>query len=155
MSHCRLGLTATLVREDEMIDHLLYLIGPKVYEANWLDLVQTGHIANVRCAEVWCPMTAEFYSEYLHTDPRHKQVLYIMNPNKIKACQHLIRYHESRNDKIIVFSDSVFALKHYAKLLDRPFIYGGTPTAERIRIFSQFQYNSMSRTIFVSKVCVL
>lgn len=43
-SHCKLGLTATLVREDDMIEHLLYLIGPKLYEANWLDLVRAGHI---------------------------------------------------------------------------------------------------------------
>jgi DNA excision repair protein ERCC-3 len=39
--------------------------GPKLYEANWLDLTKAGHIANVQCAEVWCPMTKEFFSEYL------------------------------------------------------------------------------------------
>jgi DNA excision repair protein ERCC-3 len=97
-------------------------------------------------------MTAEFYGEYLTADPRRQQVLYVMNPNKIRTCENLMRFHEARDDKIIIFADSVFALKHYAKLLDRPFIYGGTPTAERIRIFSQFQYNSSVKTIFVSKV---
>lgn len=56
-----------------MIDHLLYLIGPKIYEANWLDLVRSGHIANVRCCEVWCPMTPEFYSEYLRTETRYDE----------------------------------------------------------------------------------
>lgn len=60
-SHCKLGLTATLVREDEKIEHLNFLIGPKLYEANWLDLTKAGHIANVQCAEVWCPMTREFF----------------------------------------------------------------------------------------------
>ena len=53
----KLGLTATLVREDEMILDLNFLIGPKLFEANWLDLVQQGHIANVQCVEVWCSMT--------------------------------------------------------------------------------------------------
>jgi len=56
-SHCKLGLTATLVREDERIGDLNFLIGPKLYEANWLDLTNAGHIANVQCAEVWCEMT--------------------------------------------------------------------------------------------------
>ncbi len=56
-AHCKLGLTATLVREDERIADLNFLIGPKLYEANWLDLTRAGHIANVQCAEVWCPMT--------------------------------------------------------------------------------------------------
>ena len=46
-AHCKLGLTATLVREDEKIDSLNYLIGPKLYEANWLDLASSGHIAKV------------------------------------------------------------------------------------------------------------
>ena len=47
-----LGLTATLVREDEKVEHLNFLIGPKLYEANWLDLQRDGHIANVQCVEV-------------------------------------------------------------------------------------------------------
>ncbi|GKB72252.1 hypothetical protein Tco_0933664 [Tanacetum coccineum] len=58
-SHCKLGLTATLVREDEKITDLNFLIGHKLYEANWLDLVKGGYIANVQCAEVRCPMTKE------------------------------------------------------------------------------------------------
>jgi DNA excision repair protein ERCC-3 len=51
-AHCKLGLTATLVREDELIEDLNFLIGPKLYEANWLDLTRAGHIANVQCCEV-------------------------------------------------------------------------------------------------------
>ena len=47
-AHCKLGLTATLVREDEKIESLNYLIGPKLYEANWMDLAKNGHIATVQ-----------------------------------------------------------------------------------------------------------
>jgi len=96
---------ATLVREDEKIDNLNYLIGPKLYEANWMDLARQGHIATVQvrrprggvarvkaaaaaaaadpwrwtlmlraaalqCAEVWCPMTPEFYKWYLMKPPK-------------------------------------------------------------------------------------
>ncbi|KAL7753949.1 DNA repair helicase RAD25 [Sorochytrium milnesiophthora] len=151
-AHAKLGLTATLVREDEKISDLNFLIGPKLYEANWLDLAAQGHIATVQCAEVWCPMTPEFYRQYLHEDPRKKKLLYAMNPNKFQACQFLILYHEQRGDKIIVFSDNVYALKAYAVKLHKPFIYGGTSHAERTAILSQFQHNPACNTIFLSKV---
>ena len=51
--------------------------------------------------------------------PDFVELLYGMNPNKFRACQFLIRYHERRNDKIIVFSDNVFALQHYAVMLNK------------------------------------
>ncbi|OZJ05509.1 putative DNA repair helicase ercc3 [Bifiguratus adelaidae] len=151
-AHAKLGLTATLVREDEKIDDLNFLIGPKLYEANWMDLASRGHIANVQCAEVWCPMTPEFYSEYLKEASRRRTLLYVMNPKKFQACQYLINYHERRGDKIIVFSDNVYALKAYATMLSRPFIYGATGQQERMRLLQNFQFNSACNTIFLSKV---
>lgn len=55
-----------------------FLIGPKLYEANWLDLVKGGFIANVQCAEVWCPMTKEFFAEYLKKEnSKKKQVSWL------------------------------------------------------------------------------
>ncbi|KAI3655028.1 hypothetical protein MP228_000408 [Amoeboaphelidium protococcarum] len=151
-AHTKLGLTATLVREDDKITDLNFLIGPKLYEANWLDLSKKGHIATVQCAEVWCPMTAEFYAEYLKASARKRRLLYVMNPNKFRACQFLIQYHEKRGDKIIVFSDDVFALIHYAKTLGKPYIYGPTSQVERMRILQNFQFNPSFNTIFLSKV---
>ncbi|KAI9485561.1 MAG: P-loop containing nucleoside triphosphate hydrolase protein [Benjaminiella poitrasii] len=151
-AHAKLGLTATLVREDEKIDDLNFLIGPKLYEANWMDLASRGHIANVQCAEVWCPMTPEFYKEYLYENSRKRMLLYVMNPKKFQACQYLIGYHERRGDKIIVFSDNVYALVEYAKKLGKPYIYGGTGQQERMRILQNFQYNPAVNTIFLSKV---
>lgn len=151
-THAKLGLTATLVREDEKISDLNFLIGPKMYEANWMELSQKGHIAKVQCAEVWCPMTSEFYQEYLRENARKRMLLYIMNPTKFQACQFLIQYHESRGDKIIVFSDNVYALQEYALKLGKPFIYGSTPQQERMNILQNFQYNDKVSTIFLSKV---
>jgi DNA excision repair protein ERCC-3 len=151
-AHAKLGLTATLVREDDKISDLNFLIGPKLYEANWMDLAQKGHIANVQCAEVWCPMTSEFYQEYLRESARKRMLLYIMNPTKFQACQFLIHYHEKRGDKIIVFADNVYALQEYALKLGKPFIYGGTPQQERMNILQNFQYNDQVNTIFLSKV---
>lgn len=151
-AHTKLGLTATLVREDDKIDDLNYLIGPKLYEANWMDLAKDGHIANVQCAEVWCPMTPEFYREYLREKSRKRMLLYCMNPNKYQACQFLINYHEARGDKIIVFSDNVYALEAYAKKLKKAYIHGGTAQIERMRILQNFQHNPLINTIFLSKV---
>ena len=151
-AHSKLGLTATLVREDDKIADLNFLIGPKLYEANWLELSHEGYIAKVQCAEVWCKMSPEFYREYLSLGSMKKMLLCVMNPNKFRATQFLIKYHERRNDKIIVFSDNVFALKHYATILKRPFIYGPTSQSERIQIIQNFKYNPKVSTIFVSKV---
>jgi DNA excision repair protein ERCC-3 len=152
-SHAKLGLTATLLREDDKISQLNFLIGPKLYEANWQELSEQGHIAKVQCAEVWCAMTTEFYSEYLKAQTPNKRVLlFTMNPRKFQACQYLIHYHEKRGDKIIVFSDNVYALKAYAEKLGKPYIYGGTPQNERMRILDNFQYNELINTVFLSKI---
>ena len=56
-------------------------------------------------------MTPEFYREYLKEQSRKRMLLYCMNPRKFQACQFLIRFHEQRGDKIIVFSDNVYALE--------------------------------------------
>jgi DNA excision repair protein ERCC-3 len=153
-AHCKLGLTATLVREDQLITDLNFLIGPKLYEANWLDLTKNGHIANVQCAEVWCPMTPEFLREYLKpkTTASQRQLLFVMNPNKARACDYLVRYHETRGDKIIVFSDNLFALREYAVRMKKPFLYGGTGHQERTRILHAFKTNPAVNTVFLSKV---
>lgn len=71
-------------------------------------------------------MTAEFYQAYLDSKSADKQrLLYVMNPNKFRTCEYLIRLHEARGDKVLVFSDNVFALKTYAFKLNKPMIYGG------------------------------
>ncbi|XP_028403832.1 general transcription and DNA repair factor IIH helicase subunit XPB-like [Dendronephthya gigantea] len=151
-AHCKLGLTATLVREDDKIQDLNFLIGPKLYEANWMELQDNGFIARVQCAEVWCPMTPEFYREYLNMRSRKRKLLYVMNPNKYRTCEFLVKYHERRNDKVIVFSDNVFALKSYAVKMNRPYIYGPTSQGERMQILQNFQHNPLVNTIFISKV---
>nr|XP_045615780.1 general transcription and DNA repair factor IIH helicase subunit XPB-like isoform X1 [Procambarus clarkii] len=153
-SHCKLGLTATLVREDDKIADLNFLIGPKLYEANWLELQKEGFIAKVQCAEVWCPMTPEFYREYLMAKVSDQKIklLCAMNPNKFRTCEFLIKYHENRNDKIIVFIDEVFALIHYAKTMQKPYICGKTGQKERMAIIQNFKLNPKVNTIFFSRV---
>ncbi|KAM3417211.1 hypothetical protein BST61_g5471 [Cercospora zeina] len=152
-THSKLGLTATLLREDDKIKDLNFLIGPKLYEANWLQLSEEGHIARVQCAEVWCPMTTEFYKEYLEAKTTNKRsLLSTMNPRKYQACQFLIDFHERRGDKVIVFSDNVYALEKYAKGMTKPYIYGDTGQREREIVLQNFQQNDAVSTIFLSKI---
>jgi len=145
-SHCKLGLTATLVREDKKIEDLNFLIGPKHYEANWLDLQKEGYLARVRCIEVWSEMNVEFYEEYLKSDSRTRMLLYVANPNKFFICKSLIEYH--KNDKIIIFSDNLFCLKKYARELKLPYISGNVGEAERGKILDEFR-NSDKVRLFI------
>ncbi|EXK86484.1 DNA excision repair protein ERCC-3 [Fusarium oxysporum f. sp. raphani 54005] len=151
-THSKLGLTATLLREDDKIDHLNFLIGPKLYEANWMELSQQGHIAKVQCAEVWCSMPTVFYEQYLQVSSRMKRTLAAINPSKFQACQFLINYHEARGDKIIVFSDELYSLKLYAYKLKRYLIYGGTSQEERLRVLDHFRHSPKVNTLFLSKI---
>ncbi|EXL52580.1 DNA excision repair protein ERCC-3 [Fusarium oxysporum f. sp. radicis-lycopersici 26381] len=151
-THSKLGLTATLLREDDKIDHLNFLIGPKLYEANWMELSQQGHIAKVQCAEVWCSMPTVFYEQYLQVSSRMKRMLAAINPSKFQACQFLINYHEARGDKIIVFSDELYSLKLYAYKLKRYLIYGGTSQEERLRVLDNFRHSPEVNTLFLSKI---
>uniref|UniRef100_A0A1I7XSH0 General transcription and DNA repair factor IIH helicase/translocase subunit XPB n=1 Tax=Heterorhabditis bacteriophora TaxID=37862 RepID=A0A1I7XSH0_HETBA len=128
-AHCKLGLTATLVREDDKITDLNFLIGTSLFPA-FLRLYDTLYRAQIA----------------------RRLLLAVMNPNKFRICQFLIKFHERRNDKIIVFSDNVFALKKYAIEMNKPFLYGETSQNERMKILQNFQYNPRVNTIFVSKV---
>ena len=161
-AHCKLGVTATLVREDNKIKDLHFLVGPKLYEANWIDLTEMGFLAKVKCVEVWCPMTQEFYREYVqgcisgNTNYRVQRLLYVMNPNKVRTCEYLVRYHTKRGDKIIIFSDDVPALILYCQGLQHvyhiPYIFGGTPEHERRKWLQTFKSSPDCNCIGLSKV---
>jgi len=152
-AHCKLGLTATLVREDDLIEDLQYLIGPKLYEANWQELEEKGYIARVQCVEVWCEMSLPFWAAYLNTSSGFVQrSLYTANPRKLTACEYLIRLHEQRGDKVIVFCDNISLLKDMARRTKKPFICGSVSMQERMAIIRCFQHSNRINTIFLSQV---
>ena len=150
-THCKLGLTATLLREDRKVGDIGFLIGPKLYEANWLDLEKTGYLAKACCAEICCTMPSRFYEKYLSESSSIRQTLCALNPNKAKICDFLVRYHEERGDRILVFSDNVFALRSYATKMMRSFIYGATGSVERMKILKNFQ-EFQGQTLFISRI---
>ena len=153
-ARCKLGLTATMVREDDRIRDLHTLVGPTLYRANWMDLTEQGYLANVKCLEVWCPMTKPFLDAH-RSEPnaRRKLLLCGVNPRKLRAVEFLVRYHERRGDKIIVFSDSIFTLQVCAEMLKRPYIYGQTKEWERQLCLEAFRKDTLEvQTICLSKV---
>lgn len=150
-THCKLGLTATLLREDRKVGDIGFLIGPKLFEANWLDLEQIGFLAMACCAEICCPLPTDFFQVYLIESGMTRQNLCALNPNKARVCDFLIRYHESRGDRILVFSDNVFALRSYATKMAKSFIYGAIGSIERIRILKRFQEQE-GQTLFISRI---
>lgn len=97
--------------------------------------------------------TGDFYKEYLAANKAKQRLLCVMNPSKFMACQYLIRWREREDDKIIVFSDNVFALtvcktviltlplcgQFYARAMNKPFLYGGTHHEERSKVLSLFR----------------
>ena len=152
-AHCKLGLTATLVREDDLIEDLQYLIGPKLYEANWQELQECGFIAKVQCIEVWSAMPSSFWNAYINSKSHHvNRALYTCNPRKLAACEYLVRLHEARNDKIIVLCDNVTLLQHMARALRKPFICGSVAMQERMACIRAFQHSPKINTIFLSQV---
>ena len=151
-SHCKLGLTATLVREDDGIKDLHFLIGPKHYEANWLDLQRDGYLARVKCIQILCEMETKFYHEYLKNSDNSakRRILYNLNPNKLFICKKLVEKY--KNDKVIIFSDYIFMIDKYQEILRCPCIKGNTNENERNLILNKFRNDPNLNLLLMSKV---
>jgi hypothetical protein len=78
------------VREDDKIADLNFLIGPKLYEANWLELQNEGFIAKVQCAEVWCEMTPEFYRYFLLSESYWQFSIILSSLSKVPLYKRLV-----------------------------------------------------------------
>ena len=98
-------------------------------------------------------MTEMFSKEYKITQDYWRRFhLYLSNPEKFFALQYLVRYHEARKDKILVFSDDIFTLTKYAKLMNKICLHGKTSHDERNRVFDYFQKDDKHNVIFISRV---
>jgi DNA excision repair protein ERCC-3 len=98
-------------------------------------------------------MTAEFYRDYLRSDKLGiRRILTAMNPNKHITVQRLIKFHERRGDKILVFADIVWVLESYAKELGRPYLSGKASDEERNKLFSVFKSSTTHNCLFISRI---
>ncbi|XP_049848955.1 uncharacterized protein LOC126316966 [Schistocerca gregaria] len=155
--HVKLGLTATLVREDEKLQDLVYLVGPKLYELDIFTLKLRGHLAPVKCFEIRCPFTDYFRSIYEHScDQTHskeqRKLLFVTNINKTRVCMTLIRQHLTEKRKIMIFCDDLFGLEWYHELLRKDKIDGATPEFQRETILKRFRSTDGGDCVLFSKV---
>lgn len=145
----RVGLTATLVREDGCQGHVFSLVGPKRYDVPWKDLEKTGFIASAECVELRVDLPVALEMEYAIASPREKHKIAATNPAKILAAKKLVE--QNPDDKILIIGQYLDQLQEMAALLDVPIITGKTPNAEREKIYGDFK-NGAIRVLVVSKV---
>ena len=145
----RLGLTATLIREDGRESDVFSLVGPKRYDVPWKELESKGWIADANCYEIRLDLKENLRVEYAVADKRKKFRIASENPSKIPITKQIIENH--REDPILVIGQYIDQLKLLSKELNAPLITGKTPNPERERIFSDFK-SGKSRVIVVSKV---
>ena len=145
----RLGLTATLVREDGREADVFSLVGPKRYDVPWKELEQKGWIAEANCYEIRIDLPEELKLDYAGADKRGKFRVASENPRKIEITQQIIANH--REDSIMVIGQYLSQLAEVAKALNAPIITGKTPNKEREEIYAAFRSGSV-QVIVVSKV---
>jgi DNA excision repair protein ERCC-3 len=161
-THLKLGLTATLVREDLGVQELPALVGPKLFELDIFTLRMKKHIAEVECHEIRCPMTPLCYAAHAQTADRAIQrLLYIMNLNKVRVCYNLVKFHLSHKRRIMLFCDDLFALRVYAQMLSNiigrkvPSVDGKTENSLRESIVSNFRRAADGDVVLFSKYDIL
>jgi DNA excision repair protein ERCC-3 len=145
----RLGLTATLVREDNAEDAVFSLVGPKRYDVPWKDLEGKGWIAEALCTEIRLDVPEKLKIPYAVAAPREKYRIASENPLKENVVVQLVENHS--DDFILVIGHYINQLESLARLLKAPIITGKTANAERERIYDAFR-KGVVRVIVVSKV---
>lgn len=145
----RVGLTATLVREDGCEGYVFSLVGPKRYDVPWKELEHSGWIATAECVEVRLDLPESKEIDYAISGARIKHRISSENPKKEEVTKAIInRFPE---DKILVIGQYIEQLVELSKLLDAPIITGKTPNSERDRIYEDFR-NGNIHVLVVSKV---
>ncbi|MCC6442436.1 MAG: DEAD/DEAH box helicase [Armatimonadetes bacterium] len=145
----RLGLTATLVREDGLEVDVFSLIGPKKYDMPWRDLEKQGWIATAVCHEVRIALAEELRMAYAMSGPREKYPIAAHNPGKLTVLDALLKKHEG--DHLLVIGMYLDQLDEIAARLDAPLITGKTSVREREKLYEQFRKGEFRRLV-VSKV---
>ncbi len=145
----RLGLTATLVREDGRQEDVFSLIGPKKYDVPWKDLEKQGWIATADVVEVRVPLLHNERIEYAIAEERQKYRIAAESEAKFKVLDHLLIKH--RTDQVLVIGMYLSQLGKVAKRYDVPLITGKTSVKQRRVLYEQFKTGEIS-TLVVSKV---
>ena len=145
----RIGLTATLVREDGREGEVFSLIGPKRYDAPWKDIEAQGYIAPADCVEVRVTLPDGERLAYATADPETRYRLASCTHAKIDVVRRLVRQHAGQ--PTLVIGQYIDQIDEIAELLDAPVIKGETTVKERQRLFNAFRTGEIGLLV-VSKV---
>lgn len=145
----RLGLTATLIREDGRAEDVFSLIGPKKYDLPWKTLEQHGWIAEACCREIRLSFDPLMRQAYAQAAPRQKFRLAAENPRKLNVIRQLLQRH--RDARVLIIGQYLNQLKQVAAELGVPLITGSVSEAERQALYQQFRTGEQT-CLVVSKV---
>ncbi|WP_433373448.1 DNA repair helicase XPB [Actinoplanes sp. CA-142083] len=145
----RLGLTATLVREDGREGDVFSLIGPKRYDAPWKDIEAQGWIAPAECVEVRVTLTEAERMTYAVTDAEERYRVAATARTKLPVVKALVDKHPG--EQVLVIGGYIDQLHELGEYLDAPIVQGSTTNKERERLFDAFRDGSV-KTLVISKV---
>ena len=148
-SRRRLGLTATLVREDGMEGEVFSLIGPKRYDVPWKEIESQGYIAPAECIEVRVNLTEDERLLYATAEPEERYRYCATTRTKRNVVETLVKKHAG--EQILVIGQYITQLDELSEVLGVPVIKGDTPVKERERLFNMFRTGELT-TLVVSKV---
>jgi len=147
----RLGLTATLVREDHKETEVFSLIGPKKFDIPWRILEAQGWIATADCNEIRIPMDPELKMKYALAPVRDKITLASTNPEKTDIVERLLKYFSKPDDRVLIIGQYIDQLEALSEDLQIPLITGKTPNKEREKLYGAFR-SGVQKNLMVSKV---
>ena len=145
----RLGLTATLVREDGREDEVFSLIGPKRYDAPWKDIEAQGYIAPADCCEVRLTLPEHERMRYATAEPEEKYRLAASAAGKEQVVDQLLALHAG--EQVLIIGQYLDQLESLAGHLGAPLITGNTAVGERQRLYDAFRTGEIT-VLVVSKV---
>ncbi|MGP1455094.1 MAG: DNA repair helicase XPB [Treponema sp.] len=145
----RLGLTATLIREDGCEGDVFSLVGPKRYDVPWKELEEKGWIAHAYCTEIRIPLPEAKEIEYAVATLREKHRIASQNTEKSTIIKKLLAKHTE--DQILIIGQYISQLQSIAQELQAPIITGKTPNTEREQLYEAFRSGSI-HVLIVSKV---
>lgn len=148
----RLGLTATLIREDGCANEVFSLVGPKLYDLSWKKAEEQSYIAKVHCTEVRVSLPAHCMEQYIAASPRLKLKLAAVNSSKIATVKQIMKLHQHLPTLII--GQYIDQLEEMAGELGVPLLTGSTSYEQREAVFRQFRNGDISALI-VSRIANL
>lgn len=148
----RLGLTATLIREDGCAEDVYSLIGPKLYDMNWKNAEQQQVIAKVHCTEIRVPLDKSAQMKYEKAGAREKLRIASENAEKLEVVQQLLDKHADK--QTLVIGQYLSQLSEAARLLQAPLLTGKVSHEKRRYIFDQFKSGAI-RVLVLSKIANL